>query len=330
MQMENARSSAIPVVDGHCDTVHLFFGSKGPYVFSSRNPVGHVDLPRLRQGGVKLQFFALYIEPEFTGGAALGRTLMLTEAFLSEMEKAQESVLLIRGAHDLETMTGDDRLGALLALEGAQGVENTDILHILYRLGLRSVGLTWNHRNHLADGVGVGDSAGGLTPAGKDMVREMNRLGILVDASHVAPRGFFDILAATDQPIAVTHANAYGVCPHRRNLSDDQLRALRDTGGVVGMSFYPPFVERGGVAGLEELLNHFTYIAERFGTDILGIGSDFDGISRAVSGLEDVSRLPVLAAGLERRGFSRQEVENILGGNFLRLLGRVLRKGRVL
>ena len=308
------------VIDGHCDTVHLFSGSKGPYVFGERNKIGHIDLPRLQEGGVKLQFFALCIEPEHKSCGALRRTLTLIEHFWRVMGNYNESVTVVQSSDDINTGLKQHKLSVILALEGAEALESREILHIFHRLGLRCVGLTWNHRNLLADGVGVGASAGGMTELGREMVREMNKLGILVDASHLAPRGFYDLLEIAAVPIVVTHANAAGLCPHPRNLSDDQLRALRDTGGVIGINFYPPFVCEDGHADMNRLLDHFCYIAERFGTEILGIGSDFDGISKAVTGLDDVSKLPLVTAGLLKRGFTDEEVSMILGGNFLRVI----------
>ena len=315
------------VVDAHCDTVLLFNGMKELYQFGQRNEVGHLDLPRLQEGGVKVQFFALCVEPEYKGCAALKRTLSLMEHFLLEMGKHTESVTVIKSWHDLETALLKGKLAAILALEGAESLENVEILHILYRLGLRSVGLAWNQRNMLADGVAAGRNPGGLTELGREMVREMNRLGILVDAAHLAPRGFCELLAESSLPIVVTHANAAGICAHRRNLSDDQLRLLRDNDGVVGLTYYPPFLNHREVCGMDSLLDHFCYIADRFGVNILGLGSDYDGIPTVVTGLEDVAKLPRLTAALLRRGFSPQEVKLILGGNFLRIIKKNFEQG---
>ncbi|MBS3886528.1 MAG: dipeptidase [Dethiobacter sp.] len=315
------------VVDAHCDTVQLFNGINKSYHFGQRNQVGHLDLPRLREGGVKIQFFALFLEPEYKACAALERTLTLMEHFLYEMGKHPESVAVIQSWPDLAAALAKDKLGAILALEGAEALANVEILHILYRLGLRSVGLTWNARNMLADGVGAGRNPGGLTELGREMVREMNRLGILVDAAHLAPRGFYDLLTETSLPIIVTHANAAGVCSHKRNLSDEQLRLLRDNDGVVGLTYYPPFVAHSATCGIEELLDHFCYIADRFGINILGLGSDYDGISTVVNGLNDVSRLPRLTEALLQRGFSPEEVKQILGENFLRVIKTTLEQG---
>jgi len=315
------------VIDAHCDTVRLFNAINTPYHFGQRNNVGHLDLPRLIEGGVKIQFFALYVEQEYKTCAALKRTLILMEHFLHEMGKHTGSVKVIKSWHDLEEALADGKLGAIFALEGAEALENVEILHILYRLGLRSVGLTWNERNMLADGVGAGRNPGGLTALGREMVREMNQLGILVDAAHLAPRGFCELLTESSLPVIVTHANAAGICCHKRNLSDDQLRLLRDNEGVVGLTFYPPFIADSAACGIESLLDHFCYIAERFGVSILGLGSDYDGISTVVTGLDDVSMLPNLTAALLRRGFSSQEVREILGENFLRVIKKNLEQG---
>ena len=312
------------VVDGHCDTVHLFRGIKGAYAFGKRNEVGHIDLPRLQEGGVNVQFFSLYIEPEYKPCDSLRRALTLCEHFWHEMGKLSDRVAVVQSASDLESALQSGKLAALLSLEGGEPLAEPEVLRALYRLGLRSVGLTWNQRNMLADGVGVGASAGGLTALGKQMVLEMNELGMVVDAAHLAPRGFYDLLDVSSAPFVVTHANAAAICAHRRNLDDSQLRALKERGGVVGLTYYPPFVSKNGQAALSDLLDHFCYIAERFGTDIIGLGSDFDGIPQSVTGLEDVSQLPNLTEGLLSRGFSTNETEMILGGNFLRILRNIL------
>lgn len=313
------------VIDGHCDTVHLFPGNKKPYSFAQVNTVGHIDLPRLQTGGVNIQLFALFIEEEYKPYNALRRTLTLMEHFWREMEKHAQSVVVIKRFQDLESALQQGKLGALITLEGGEALEDIEILHALYRMGLRGVGLTWNQRNMLADGVGVGHSAGGLTPLGKVMVVEMNKLGMLVDAAHLAPRGFYDLLELSTSSVVVTHSNAAAVCPHQRNLDDSQLQALKEQGGVIGLTFYPPFVSARAGANLDDLLDHFCYIAEKFGTEVLALGSDYDGITETVEGLHDVSCLPRITAGLMQRGFSAEEITNILGGNFLRVLKQVLK-----
>ena len=318
------------IADGHCDTVHHFRGTAG-YNFSKANNIGHIDLPRLQKGGVALQFFALFVEPEFKPFQALQRTLQLMEHFLSEMKKNGDQIKVIRTQQDLAEAIKQQKLAALMSLEGAEALEaGVEILQIFFRLGLRGVGLTWNQRNGLADGVSVGKAAGGLTKLGKTMVQEMNRLGIIVDGAHLAPRGFFDLLETSTKPVVISHANAAALCSHPRNLSDEQLKALRDHGGVVGLTVFPDFIVDEGPATLADLLDHFCYIAEHFGTDILAIGADYDGIKNTVEELSDVSKMPLLLHGLLERGFSKNEVKKIAGENLLRIVRSTLPKEEVI
>ncbi|MGI6658261.1 MAG: dipeptidase [Dethiobacteraceae bacterium] len=319
-------SNNLYIVDGHCDTVYHFRHTE-EYNFAQRNERGHIDLPRLQEGGVALQFFALFIEPEFKPYQTVTRVLQLAEHFLAEMEKNCAHVQIVKTQQDLDDARAQRKLAALMTLEGAEPLEGgVEILHILYRLGLRGVGLTWNQRNGLADGVGVGAGAGGLTELGKDMVREMNRLGIIVDGAHLAPRAFYDLLETSNKPVVITHANAYQLCAHPRNLTDEQLRALRDQGGVIGLTFFPTFIVEQGPASLADLLDHFCYIADRFGTELLGVGADYDGIESTVTELPDVSKLPLLVKGLQDRGFTEKEVRQIMGENFLRIVRSTLLK----
>jgi len=318
------------VVDGHCDTVHLFCGSRGPYHFKQRNSIGHIDLPRLRQGGVDVQLFALCVAPNFAPCGALSRALVLLEHFHRELGENQEEVALVLDQAGLADSVAHGKLAALLTMEGGEALEGrVEVLHIMHRLGVRGFGLTWNDRNLLADGVGVGDSAGGLTEFGRTVLREVNRLGMIVDAAHLARRAFYELLETSTSPVIVSHANAGGVCHHRRNLDDSQLKALRDQGGVIGLTFYPPFVTGQGEADLDDLLEHFCYIADLFGVEVLGLGSDYDGISSTVAGLADVSCLPTLTAGLLARGFTAEEIKMILGGNFWRVFSKSLGESNV-
>ncbi|HHX75309.1 MAG TPA: membrane dipeptidase [Firmicutes bacterium] len=317
------------IADGHCDTVHLF--AREDYQFGRRNTKGHLDLCRLREGGVKLQFFALFIEPEYKPYQALQRALQLAGHLLREINKHREEIVLVKTIKDLEECLQWPKIAALMALEGGEPLEGgTEIVEVFYRLGLRCVGLTWNQRNGLADGVGVGRAAGGLTKAGKILVRSLHRLGIVVDAAHLAPRSFYDLLETAEKPVFVSHANAKALCAHPRNLDDEQLRALREQGGVMGMSFYPGFIAQNNTATLEHLLDHFCHVAEVAGVEILALGSDFDGIETVLPELPDVTCLPVLVEGLQRRGFSPTEVQAILGGNVLKLVRSNLLQEEVL
>lgn len=316
-----------PVADGHCDTMRWFLLPREKYDFARINEDTHVDLPRLKEGGVKLQFFALCLEPEYKPRGAVRRALEYANSFFRVLHENREHLRLIYSAGDLEDIHTSGQVGALLSLEGGEPLEGSlDVLDIFYRLGFRAMGLTWNDRNELADGVGVGPSAGGLTKLGKEVVRRMNRLGMIVDAAHLAPRSFYDVLELCASPVLVSHANIRTLCAHPRNLDDDQLWALKEKGGVIGLSFYPPFIREEGQAKIEHLLDHFCYVAEKFGVQMLGIGSDFDGIDRVIPGLDNAGRYGCLAAGLKERGFTTEEIKNIMGGNIFSLVGKVLKQ----
>jgi len=313
-----------PVIDAHCDTAGLMARKNTEYNFTSHNRNGHIDLPRLRESGVTLQFFALYIEDEHKPVGSLRRCLQLLDYYYRTMESCRDSIFTVYNKADLDYFIKSDKLAALLSIEGGEALENSiEVLHILFRLGIRALGLTWNQQNQLGTGVGKGSSGDGLTSFGRTVVREMNTLGMIVDLAHINEKGFHDAIATSSEPVIVSHANARSLCDHPRNLTDDQLKELARCSGVIGLSFYPAFISTSE-ATMENLLDHFVHIAELIGTDHLGFGSDFDGINKVVPGLEDVTGLPRLIEGLQKRGFSREEIKKIAGINFLRILKKVL------
>lgn len=310
------------VMDGHCDTVSLMENKE--YDFAKHNEIGHVDLPRLKAGGVDTQVFALYQEPQFKPVGAMKRTLMLLNKITTEIERNKEEIALARSAHEIEAICRQGKMAALLSIEGGDALEgDAEVLDIFYALGVRALGLTWNNRNCLADGVDEDVTGGGLTSLGRDVLGICNRKKILVDLSHISLRGFLDTMKLAAAPVIASHANARRLCPHRRNLTDEQLKLIRDQEGLVGITFYPPFV-REEQATLDDLLNHFVYIADLIGPDYIGIGSDFDGIDKTLPSLRDVGEMPRLTEGLFSKGFSKTDVAKILGLNFLRVLKKTL------
>lgn len=326
MSIQLARSAAFHrqcfVVDAHCDTVlRLVKGAS----LAGPEPQGHVDLPRLAAGGVDLQIFALWVDARERRGGFTVRCLELLEAVQREVAAHPDRLQLIRSRHDLSAARESGRIGVLLSIEGGEALEGSlAALRAFFRLGVRALGLTWNGRNELADGCGDADSGGGLTAFGRQVVEEMNRLGMVVDVSHLAERGFWDVLAISRHPIIASHSNARAVCDHRRNLTDAQIRALAEHGGVMGMNFFPEFLRSDGPATLEDVVRHIDHIVDLVGPDHVGLGSDFDGIDGTPIGLEDVSRLPALTEALLARGYDEASVEKILGGNFLRVFQTVL------
>lgn len=314
------------VVDAHCDT--LLPVSRGQKTLTERSAVGHIDLPRLREGGVKVQFFAAYIEPEYKPERALKRVLQLFDVFFLQLEAAAPELVLATSAADIEKAVAAGRVAALLSIEGGEALQgDLGVLRLLYRMGVRSLGLTWNQRNDLADGVGEGRTRGGLTELGRRVVQEMNRLGMLVDVAHLAEAGFWDVCEVAEKPFIASHANAYSLCPHPRNLKDEQIKALAEKGGVMGITFAAGFVDVDeNKRNLSRVLDHIEHVVNLVGPDHVGLGSDFDGTRQVAAGLEDVTRLPALTQGLWERGFKRGDIEKILGGNFLRVIKEVIGK----
>jgi membrane dipeptidase len=265
----------------------------------------------------------------------------------AEEADASDSLAILRSAGDLDEALARGRIGLLLHLEGCRPLMGSLAgLQSLFELGIRSAQLTWNGGNELADGVGVPQPAG-LTKLGREALREMQRLGVLVDVSHLAPAGVRDVLELTERPVVASHANAAALHLHPRNLTDDQIRGIAATGGVVGLCFVPTFI--GPPATVERLVDHADHMASLVGTDHLALGPDYvemalptmladmrgdpmyadggDGPPEwAVfpEGLQRVETLATLSAALLERGWSQGDVVKVLGGNALRVLRSVL------
>jgi len=306
------------VVDLHVDT--LLDLAAGKRTLEGSSGKGHVDLPRLRQGGVDVQVFAAYINPREAGrGQARARELIA--AFQQATARHSDALAPARTVAEIAAAGRAGKIAAVLAVENLGDAIQGEIAQVdwLYTQGVRVAGLTWNPANALGDGARE-TRHGGLTPLGRQVVARLQELGVIVDVSHLSPATVQDVLAATRGPIIATHSNAWAVRPHYRNLTDDHLRALAARGGVVGINFYPEFL---GAATLEAVIAHIDHMVRVMGIDHVALGSDFDGIERVPQGLEDVSRLPNLTRALLARGYTPEQVRKILGANALRLFRAV-------
>ncbi len=234
--------------------------------------------------------------------------------------------MLASTAEDVEKAKKEDKVAGVIGLEGAESVEgDLSLLRMFYRLGVRLLTVAWSRRNRAADGVYETRTGGGLTNFGLQLVKECNRLGIMVDVSHLSPAGVRDVLEVSSAPVIASHSNAHALCPHPRNLTDEQLVAVARKGGVIGVTFVPAFIsEERQEASLEKLLDHIDHIVHIAGIDHVGLGSDFDGFPPPPpTGLEDVTCLPAITAGLVERGYSEDNVRKVLGGNLLRVFRQV-------
>ena len=321
------------VVDTHCDTLQALFPDLFPSVTPSRvdeglgkrSDKGHVDIPRMKEGGVNCQVFAIFVSNVPDPPKPLHRALNLVDVFYRECERNE----------DIEPVTSYDgilkaieagKIAAMLSLEGGEALEaDVAMLRVFYRLGVRMMSLTWNHRNYLADGVREERTRSGLTNLGLKVVEEMERLGIVIDVSHLSESCFWDLVEVTDSPIIASHSNCRALCDHPRNLTDRQIEAIADKGGVIGMNFYPKFLRKEGRASVSDVVDHMEHIINLVGVDYVGLGSDFDGISATPAGLEDVSKLPNITLELVSRGYSEEEIRKILGENHLRVFSKVIK-----
>lgn len=296
---------------------------------------------RMRTGGVDFTFYTVGGDDiMFTQDLDLLRgTLRALDGALEEIG-ASRHFALCRTPADIVAAKATGRVGLMLTMEGASPIgEDMAVLRDLYRLGLRSVILTWFKANQVGDGVGERRN-GGLSTFGRALIAEMNRLGMLIDITQSAPATVEDVLAETTRPVIASHSNCAGVYPHRRNLADDQLRGLAATGGMIGVTSYPAHVGEGSV-DVERFLDHIDYAAALVGIDHVGVGLNIvvhspaeaqafytrSGIEYSdfhLTGLEDVDRMSAVTEGLLRRGYRDEDVAKVLGGNLLRVLQHVM------
>jgi membrane dipeptidase len=330
------------VVDTHNDTVlHLI--KSPPFISSETTPTsprrtlgerseyGQIDIPRIKEGGVNCLMFAMYVSPQYT--SRLRRLIQLLDAFQLDTEKYPEDIAITTSYDEVMNAINDGKIAAIIAIEGGEPLEGSiEALRTSYRLGVRSLTLTHFPRNELCDGSGA-DSGSHLTEFGRQVIEEMNRLGMLIDISHLNETGFWDVIEMTEEPIMATHSNCKALCGHHRNLTDDQINALAENGGVINLSFCAGFIKDGIGFGepealkkvtIEDWLDHLDHAVNLVGTDHVGVGSDLDG-GCGFPGLHDITRFPYLTQGIVSRGYSDNDIAKILGGNDLRLFKKVLK-----
>jgi membrane dipeptidase len=288
------------------------------------HPVGdgnHTDLPRLIASGLTATFLVSWVDAEQSFARALAG-LDVIRAFVA---RHPAHLIFAKTADDVRTAKAQNKIAIFAAVEGGHAIENSlEKLTEFHRLGARYLTLTWINGNDWAGSSrGVNDTrTGGLTAFGRDVVRTMNRLGMLVDVSHASPETVTDVLAVSDSPVIASHSGARVFNDHDRNLTDDQLRAIAASGGVINVNFYPKFLDPNFPAPtpLSKVIDHIEHIARVAGIDHVGLGSDFDGISAVPVGLEDVAAIPRIADALLGRGWAAAEIDQVMGLNMLRLL----------
>ncbi|MFJ4681469.1 MULTISPECIES: dipeptidase [unclassified Kitasatospora] len=354
-----------PVVDGHNDLPWAMRAQAGydldaVDLTADQSHRLHTDFGRLRAGGVGAQFWSVYVPAELAGDSAVSATLEQIDFVRAMTERHPGHLRLALTADDLETARAEGRIASLMGAEGGHSINSSlATLRALYELGVRYLTLTHNSNVPWADSATDEPAHGGLTAFGEEVVREMNRLGMLVDLSHVSADTMRDALRVSEAPVVFSHSSARAVCDHPRNVPDDVLTALAANGGVVMATFVPKFVLPAAIEwtlaadanmrakGLHPLettpeamavqrayeaehprptataatvADHLDHLREVAGIDHVGLGGDYDGTAFTPSGLEDVSGYPVLVAELLRRGWSEADLAKLTWHNAVRAL----------
>jgi membrane dipeptidase len=358
------------VVDLHDDTTQMILDEA--YKLDARHDYGQVDIPRMRQGGVTGLFLSIWTDSDrYTPTEAIRRTLEQIDAVRREVARNSSNLDMAATADQIATAKQRGRIAMLMGVEGGHTIDSDlAILRAYYDLGVRYMTLTHTNNTPWADSSGHKPEHNGLTNFGKEVVREMNRLGMMVDISHVSDKTFYDALEASSAPLIASHSSCRALAPAARNMTDDMLRALAKKEGVVHINFYEGFLdadfetrlkglkqEEAEAAALEKrapkfgdrtwlgpesrkvdarrnaklgriplsrLLDHFQHAIQVAGVDHVGLGSDFDGANDEFpAGMEDISKIPNLVAGLMERGLSDDDILKILGGNTLRVMREV-------
>ncbi len=308
------------IIDGHADTIMaVVSGERHLYEDSS---LGHLDIPRMKKGGLDVQFFAIFADGAIKENH-FERGLRAWDTMMKDFEKA-EGFRLVKCYDDILEGKKNGQTMGLISTEGGEILEgNLQNLDILHRLGVRCFGLVWNYRNALADGMFEVRTEGGLTTFGQDVIKRAEELSMLIDVSHLTEAGFWDMMEISKNPFVATHSNAKAICNVGRNLNDEQLIALSKKGGVTGLNYCDQFIA-DHKADLSHCLDHIDHIVTVAGVDTMALGSDFDGVQGLPKGLEDVTKLKNMTRGLVYRGYSDEEIKKILGGNWLRVIKEVI------
>ncbi|PWJ24650.1 membrane dipeptidase [Branchiibius hedensis] len=357
-------ASSLLIIDGHNDLLWEARDQVG-YDFERLDVGGdttgrtHTDIPRLRAGGVGGQFWSVYVPSNLPGATAVTATLEQIDA-AHQLIARYDDLQLALSAEQVRTAMADGRIASLLGAEGGQSIDSSlAALRMLYVLGVRYMTLTHNDNTPWAGSATDVELPGGLTSFGVEVVREMNRIGMLVDLSHVAPNTMHAALDATRAPVIFSHSSARTVCDHVRNVPDDVLQRVPGNGGVVMATFVPAFIspavmayrqarqDAAAAAGIDshdaaavaafqaewdqtrsaphatidDVVAHLQHLREVAGVDHVGVGGDYDGVDHLPDGLEDVSGYPRLLAALREKSWSEADLAKLANGNLLRVLG---------
>jgi membrane dipeptidase len=314
------------VVDMHCDTIgELWQAEKRGEAISLRQNQLHIDLERMNQGDYLLQNFAMFVHLEREKDP-LVTVLEMIDVYERQLKANADLIAPVYRYEDIAKNQAAGKMSSMLTVEeGGVFKGNLSLLRTLYRLGVRMLTLTWNFENELGfPGAMRAEQSLGLKPAGIEAVREMNRLGMIVDVSHLGDKGFWDVVKYSEKPFVASHSNARSLCGHSRNLTDDMIRALADKGGVMGINFCGDFLNSNGKSRVEDMVRHMKHIVNVGGIHCLGLGTDYDGIGGDLE-LPSCGMMGRLAEEMEHQGFREPDIQAIFSQNVLELYQEVLK-----
>jgi len=356
------------VIDTHNDVLSTIT-MKGLDIENDLTGKSHSDIARFKKAGMDIQVFSIFCDERFGKDTAFKYANIEIDSLYAIVARNRDKMMIVTNPKELQQAVKQNKLGCMMGVEGGHMIEdNLDYLDAFYKKGARYMTLTWNNSTSWAtsafDETRKKDSLPhkGLTDFGKQVVKKMNELGMIVDISHVGEQTFWDAIQTTTKPVIASHSCVYNLCPVPRNLKDDQIKAIGKNGGVIHLNFYSGFIDsnynRGKTAFLQkhkqevdslkslkwatyeieewtakkypqeveayrpdlsQLLNHLDYIVKMIGIDHVGLGSDFDGIESAPRPLDDVTSFPLITKALTERGYSKKDIEKILGRNFIRV-----------
>ncbi len=313
------------LLDSHCDTPSEILRLRD---LSKDNENGHVDFPKLRKGGVDGAFFALYVPADKSEEEAYAHALRQLEAVRATIAANPHAAAFATSPAEAYANKASGLFSIFMGLENGSPIGHSiERLHEFYDAGVRYVTLCHSSDNQICDSCASASGRwGGLSTFGKELVKEMNGIGMMVDVSHISDAAFYDVLDCSSKPVVATHSCCRALAGHPRNMTDDMIRELAANDGVIQINFYPVFLDDSCARpSFRRIADHIDHAVEIAGIDHVGIGSDFDGIEITPEGMDDISYMPVLLSELSARGYSQSDIAKIAGENFFRVMNACAR-----
>ncbi len=307
-------------IDLHTDTLFRMMDEKRLNSFSENTPM-HIDLEKIKKGKPLALTLAMFTEDKKEQSTrTLHLNQMLSEFF--NIINSNKEIVQALTINDIFQANENEKYSVILGIEGSGGLQSHKDLYWLHRLGLRIISPVWNDSNLFASGNDFPND--GLTNEGRKLIKTAKELGIVIDISHLNYKGFFELVDIMENtPFIATHSNSYRLCSTPRNLKDEQIKAIKASGGIIGITFYNDILEKGKKAGIDDVIRHIDYIVDKAGIDHVGIGTDFDGIERPLTEISDISMMQRLFERLKDKGYKDKEIKKIACENALRVFSEI-------